>query len=101
MSPSNLTGRLFPVITVSGYLFDWKVTGPNYVADVYYKVAAKEYLVCQVLPYKGIKPENITDPKQMYTVKAKDYPGIGNLEQMVKGSDLLDYVDSIRRGRWG
>jgi hypothetical protein len=83
------------------YWLEWTPTGQLFDVYLLGGVGRKDQHICQVLPYKGIKPENITDPKQMYTVKAKDYPGIGNLEQMVKGSDLLDYIDSIRRGRCG
>lgn len=55
-------------------------------------------VVCTVIPYKS-EENTLGTAGKMFTVKADNYPGIGNLEQMVKQQDLLDYLDSIRMGR--
>jgi hypothetical protein len=92
VTPSFLTTEL------GDFTFEWLSLSKYYSVFLY---GRRDKLVCEVHPYKGVKPDNILEPKNMYTVKAQDYPGTGNLEQMVKGSDLLEYVDSLRRGRWG
>jgi len=65
-----------------------------------YKVTHPSHLgiICEVYPYKG-EADTLGEPSKMFTVKADKYPGIGNLEQMVKDSDLMEYLESIRMGR--
>jgi hypothetical protein len=79
---------------LGGFLLYWStrdksytVTHPNIMG-----------VVCKVYPYKG-EEGTLSDPSKMFTVKADNYPGVGSLEQMVKGSDLQDYLDSVRLGR--
>jgi hypothetical protein len=58
-------------------------------------------LICciQEMPYKNPVTGDFGSSKRMYTVTAKDYPGVGNLEQVVKGDDLENYLDSVYEGR--
>jgi len=81
-------------INLGNYSFVWEDIGGSY--DVYTYGRADSH-VCRVFPYKPGDKDLLSN--KMYTVKAAGYPGIGNLEQMVKGADLIEYVDSIRRGR--
>jgi hypothetical protein len=80
---------------VGPYSLEWEAAGKSY--DVYY-YGRKDQHVCRVFPYKG-EEGTIGQASKMFTVKATEYPGIGSLEQMVKGADLLEYIDSIRMGR--
>jgi len=68
--------------------------------DTYYEVThyGRTGIICQVHPYKG-EEGTLGQDSKMFTVIAHDYPGVGKLEQMVKGADLLEYIDSIRMGR--
>ena len=77
-----------------GFTFYWIDREKNY-SVTHGSIAG---IVCSVVPYKN-EAGTLGQDSKMFTVKASNYPGIGQLEQMVKGSDLLDYIDSIRMGR--
>lgn len=78
------------------YCFDFTWKPASKLWDVLYHGADK---VCQVIPYNNEYHADFANPKKMYTVKAENYPGVGTVEQMVKGSDLLEYIESIQLGR--
>lgn len=83
------------VIKQADYTLYWDEKG------AYYAVTHPSIggLLCKIYPYKGEAHHNLADPKKMYTIKADNFPGVGQLDQMVKGSDLPDYLDSVRAGR--
>ncbi len=89
------------MITFNGYGFTWNPVDLNWTVSFSVKRTATIIGndICIVEPYKGEYHTDFTNPKKMYTVKADNYPGVGKLDQMVKGSDLLEYIDSIRMGR--
>jgi len=82
-------------VALLNYHLEWDSVSKSY--DVYY-LGMKDKHVCRVFPYGG-ESGTLNDPKKMFTVKAVNYPGVGNIEQMVKGADLPEYVDSLRKGR--
>lgn len=75
----------------------WRISAVRHQRTGYSAMYSQE--ICQVLPYKDEYHTEFYNAKKMYTVKASSYPGIGELEQMVRGSDLQAYIDSIRMGR--
>lgn len=82
-------------LSIGNFHLVWNVATSFY--DVYYYGRSDRH-ICQVHPYKQEK-NTISQPGKMFTIKAVNYPGIGNLEQMVKQQDLFEYIDSLRIGR--
>ena len=82
-------------ISLGGFTLYWTERDRNYA------VTHPSHLgiICRVYPYNGEAHHQLGDTKKMYTVKADKYPGVGNLDQMVKGADLPEYLESIRMGR--
>jgi hypothetical protein len=95
METFNFTHKDDLALTAGSFIFYWTDR------DKSYSVTHPSHLgiICKVYPYAGEAHHQLSDPRKMYTVKADKYPGIGNLEQMVKGSDLMEYVESILMGR--
>lgn len=88
-----------PEIILGEFTFKWFPLSGLY--DVYTgEPKGKLYppLICRVIPYKN-EYGTLGNDSKMFTVTADDYPVIGHLEQMVKGSDLLEYIESVRMGR--
>jgi hypothetical protein len=44
---------------------------------------------------------DFANPHKAYRVMAKDLPDVGDLNQIVKGEDLIGYLEAVRRARFG
>lgn len=86
MEETRLPGQ-FVLKKMPGFAV-WDVYGPGNLA------------VCQVevMPSKGgviDDPHDFANPGKAYKVTADGLPGVGYLEQIVKGEDLYAFLESV------
>lgn len=56
----------------------------------------------EIMPGRGGVVEDQYDfgnPHKAYRVLATDFPGVGNLNQIVRGEDLVNYLESVAYAR--